>query len=393
MVRAVMVACRGSPVRLCRDHARRSIEAMVSAGQQTPPSATRANFVARARRFLSRRSVRWSAAFLFAVAGGAVFADWFVAFPEGASASYVGRGKCVNCHQAEFHRWEGSDHDKAMDLATPATVLGDFDDQEFTYHGQVSRFTREGDRFFVATDGPGGKPGRFQVSYTFGVKPLQQYMVEMERGRVQVLPFAWDTKGKRWFHLYQDDPRPIRHDDPLHWTQPGQNWNHVCADCHSTNLQKGYDNTTDTFHTTYSDIDVSCEACHGPGSMHVELAMKKWFFWDRRNGYGLAKLKGPDSSTQLDACPRCHSHRSSTYPGFHAGGAFLDHYLPALLDSGLYHEDGQIDEEVYEYGSFQQSLMYRKGVRCSDCHDPHSAKIKFQGNRLCTECHTPAKYD
>jgi len=280
-----------------------------------------------------------------------------------------------------------------MDVATPETVLGNFDQQQFDYHGLVSRFSREGDKFFVTTDGPDGKPCRFEVSYTFGVEPLQQYMVQMESGRIQVLPFAWDTKAKRWFHLYQDETRPVRHDDPLHWTQPGQNWNHVCADCHSTNLQKGYDNATDTFYTTYSEIDVSCEACHGPGSMHVELAEKKWFFWDRNHGYGLAKLKGPDASAQLDACARCHSHRSSIYPGFHAGGKFLDHYLPALLDTGLYHDDGQIDEEVYEYGSFHQSLMHRKGVRCTDCHDPHTTKVKFQGNRLCTECHLPAKYD
>jgi predicted CXXCH cytochrome family protein len=372
-------ASTGASLTLCPSHAGSSSHA----GSPSQPGG----------RWFRRRYLLGAVGVLLLLAGGFVFVDWFVAFPAGASAAYVGRGKCIDCHRAEHHRWKDSHHDKAMDLATADTVLGDFSDQELAYDGRTSRFTREGDKFFVSTDGPGGKPGKFEISYTFGVEPLQQYMVEMPRGRVQVLPFAWDTKGRRWFHLYQDEPRPVRHDDPLHWTQPGQNWNHVCADCHSTNLQKGYDNETDTFHTTYNEIDVSCEACHGPAGMHVELATKKWFFWDRRHGYGLAKLKGIDPSTQIDACARCHSHRHHIYPGFHAGGKLLDHYVPAMLDSGMYHDDGQIDEEVYEYGSFHQSLMHRKGVRCTDCHDPHTTKVKFQGNRLCTECHTPAKYD
>jgi len=326
------------------------------------------------------------------VGAGIVFADWWNCFPQGTKATYAGQGKCIQCHQPQHRRWHGSHHDQAMDLATPETVLANFD-QQFNYHGIDSKFTREGDKFFVETDGPDGELQKYPVKYTFGVEPLQQYMVEMEKGRVQVLPFAWDTVNKRWFHIYQDDPRPIRHDDPLHWTRPGQNWNHVCADCHSTNLQKNYDNETDSFKTTWSEIDVSCEACHGPGSLHIEIAEKKWLFWDRHHGYGLAKLKGEDPTAQLETCARCHSHRSSIYPDYHAGRRLLDHYIPALLDGGLYHLDGQINQEVYVHGSFQQSRMFREGVRCTDCHDPHSTKIKFQGNKLCSQCHEPVKFD
>jgi predicted CXXCH cytochrome family protein len=343
---------------------------------------------------LLRNIPRWCLVVLalFLIAAALPFFDWWLAIPESATAKYVGRGTCVKCHQTQHDLWHGSHHDKAMDFANSETVLGDFNGSEFAYHGVTSRFTREGEKFFVTTDGPDGKLQKFPIKYTFGVEPLQQYMIEMERGRVQVLSIAWDTNRRRWFHLYENDPKPIRHDDPLHWTQPGQNWNHVCADCHSTNLQKNYDNATDTFRTSFSEIDVSCETCHGPGSLHVQSA-EKWFFWDRKRGYALPRLKDKESSAQFETCARCHSHRSEIYPGYHGGPGFLDHYLPVLLDSGLYHHDGQIDDEVYEYGSFQQSLMYKKGVRCSDCHDPHSTRVKFSGNALCTQCHTPAKYD
>src|SRR3989304_2758946 len=124
-----------------------------------------------------------------------------------------------------------------------------------------------GGGFRVATDGPGGS-GEFEVAYVFGVEPLQQYLLALPRGRLQALTVAWDTRpkaqsGQRWFHLYPDEV--IAPDDPLHWTGRLQNWNLMCAECHSTALEKGYDFESDTYETTWSEIDVSCEACTGPG--------------------------------------------------------------------------------------------------------------------------------
>lgn len=326
------------------------------------------------------------------LAGLYVLGDWWFGIPEGTEATYVGRDSCVKCHAAQHDLWQHSDHDRAMDLATDETVLGDFNNEEFEYHGITSRFFRDGKKFLVTTDGPDGKLATFDVKYTFGVRPLQQYMVEMERGRVQVLPFAWDGVQGRWFHVYQDDPQAIRAGDPIHWTGPGGNWNHTCAECHSTDLRKNYDLAKDEFRTQFAEIDVSCEACHGPGSVHVELAAAWSPFWDRRLGYGLHKMKGQVNTAEIETCARCHAHRALVAEGFHAGHAFLDHYSPALLDTGIYFEDGQLLEESYEYGSFLQSLMYRKNVKCSDCHDPHSTRIRLQGNDLCLRCHQP-KYD
>jgi tetratricopeptide (TPR) repeat protein len=214
--------------------------------------------------------------------------------------------------------------------------------------------------------------------------------------RVQVLRVSWDTKAKRWFHLDPPDVREkLAPDDDLHWTGIAQRWNNMCADCHSTNLQKNFDVDSLTYHTTFSEIDVSCEACHGPGSLHVQLASAISPFWDRERGYALAQLKGKSNQGEIQACAHCHSRRQVVSTGYTAGCNYYDYFSNETLTPTSYHADGQILDEVYEYGSFLQSKMYHKAVRCTDCHDPHTARLKHEGNKVCTSCHQhPAgKYD
>lgn len=338
------------------------------------------------------------------IAGG-VFADYWSAEPAGITPQYVGRDTCAQCHAKETEAFIGSDHDKAMDLATEKTVIGDFNDVTFEHDGLVNRLFREGDRFMVHTEGQDGQMKDFEVKYVFGVFPLQQYMVEFDRNkdmeacdiaRLQVLRITWDSRDNRWFYLRPPDvAEKLAADDPLHWTGIAQRWQTMCADCHSTDLKRNFDPITATYHTTFSEIDVSCEACHGPASLHIELANKKSLFWDRRYGYGLAKLKGADPEPQLQTCAPCHSRRGMVKENFLAGADFCDHFRLETLGQATYHGDGQIKDEVYVYGSFLQSKMYHKGIRCTDCHDPHSLKLKFPGNEACTNCHqhSAGKYD
>ncbi len=331
----------------------------------------------------------------FLILGLALFlaGDWWFCRPADETAYYVGRGQCERCHQEETELWAESDHDLAMDRATPDAVLGDFDDARHTHPltGITSKMFRRGDEFLVTTDDSNGRMREFKVEYVFGVRPLQQYLVHTHGGRLQCLPVAWDTENKRWFHLYPHEKIPAG--DELHWTGPLQNWNYMCAECHSTDLQKKFDLATNTYHTTFSEIDVSCETCHGPGSLHVELADAKGPFWDRRHGFGLPNLKSEDPHVEIETCAPCHSRRRIVYPGFRPGNKFLDYYMPQLLDNDLYYADGQILEEDYVYGSFIQSRMYREKVRCTNCHDPHTTRVKFKDNRLCGQCHVPATYD
>jgi hypothetical protein len=298
----------------------------------------------------------------------------------------VAQDQCISCHDDIYQRWLGSHHDLAMQEANEKTVLGDFNDATFSHFDVTSRFYKSAGKFFVNTEGPDGSRHDYEIIYTFGFEPLQQYLIEFPQGRLQCLTIAWDTVRKEWFHLYPDER--ITHDDPLHWTGLYQNWNYMCADCHSTNLQKNYDEKTDTYSTTWDIIDVSCQACHGPGSEHVA-----WAEGNRdgnSSGYEntglLMDLKG-DPKAQVDACAPCHSRRSRISAEHWYGKAFLDVFRPSLLRQDLYFPDGQILEEVYVYGSFIQSKMHRAGVRCSDCHDPHSLELVKAGNAICVQCH------
>ena len=309
-----------------------------------------------------------------------------------AEAEFVGREQCIACHTEAYELWRGSDHDNAMDFATDETVLGDFDDAEFAHGGITSRFSRKDDGFFVFTEGPDGEMAEFKIEYTFGIEPLQQYLVPFPGGRLQALPIAWDTERDRWFTL--NPSTTIAPDDWLHWTRNGQNWNGMCAECHSTNLQKNFDAETNTFDTTWSEIDVSCEACHGPGSRHVAWAEVDPMGRELIDNYGLDVVSnGLDNRQYVEMCAPCHSRRSELPDYDHSQSDLLQYHVPSLLDEGLYHPDGQILEEVYVWGSFVQSKMYQVGVKCGDCHDPHSLALHKEGNGLCTQCHQPAIYD
>jgi tetratricopeptide (TPR) repeat protein len=330
--------------------------------------------------------------------GGAALAwDWYSVLPPEAVANsqFVGSKTCAECHQPEHALWRGSDHDRAMELATEKTVLGDFDNATLTYQGVTTRFFSQGDKFMVNTEGSDGEHHDYEIKYTFGVRPLQQYMVQFPDGRVQVLRESWDVVNKRWFYVTPPDVtnERIPPGDPFHWTGITQNWNTTCADCHSTNVHKNYNPVTNQYSTTFSEINVSCEECHGPGSVHVGLARSKSPFWDREIGYGLPDLKDKTLNVQIETCAKCHARRNPIHEDFRPGGQFMDHYEPFLLHEGIYHANGQILDEVYEYGSFLQSKMHANHVRCSDCHDPHSLKLKFVGNQLCAQCHVPGKYD
>jgi predicted CXXCH cytochrome family protein len=334
-------------------------------------------------------------------------------------ASYIGGEVCSGCHAAEAERWKGSHHALAMQKATEATVLGDFGGAQLEHFGVTTTFFRDGDRFMVRSDGPDGALHEYPIAFTFGVYPLQQYLIAMPGGRLQALGIAWDSRqkekgGQRWFHLYPDQKLPAG--DRLHWTGRDQTWNYQCADCHSTDLKKNYDLAADTYATSWTDVDVSCEACHGPGSRHVawaksaaakahapdssdRMGLTNWLkptdngHWKMNPETGIARRTEKLVSTELETCAACHSRRKLIVKNPKPGEPYLDAYLPALLEPGLYHADGQVDGEVYEYGSFLQSRMYHAGVTCSDCHDPHSAKLRAEGNALCAQCHMPAKFD
>lgn len=330
-----------------------------------------------------------------------------------APAGYVGARACAACHRAEAANWEKSHHALAMTQATPQTVLGDFSGVGVSEFGAGARFHRDGEDYLVDTEGRDGKPATVKVTDTFGWTPLQQYLVTFPDGRRQVLPWAYDTRpreagGQRWFHVYA---QAIAAGDPLHWTGVLQTWNHMCAECHSTALEKGYDAARNTYHTTFSEVSIGCESCHGPGAGHLA--------WAQTSPRPDAPLKGfaaavtprppvdwtPDPATGspsasvarpagdgVELCARCHSRRGVLSEHWVPGRPLADTHSAAVLIEGLFEADGQMRDEVFNDQAFKQSRMYARGVVCTDCHDPHSARLKAPGAQVCSQCHLPERF-
>ena len=304
-----------------------------------------------------------------------------------AESGFADNDTCAGCHRAEFEAWMGSDHQLAMQVADENSILGDFDDASITIDGVKSRFFRRDGRFWVNTAGADGVHADYPIAFVFGVRPVQQYLVAMPGGRLQCLVATWDDVEKRWYDLYPGET--IKPGDPYHWTGRYQNWNLMCAECHSTDLRENYDLTSDTYATTWAEINVSCQACHGPGHAHIQWAQSgQETDGESAGGHGLAvDYAAGDGAYQVETCARCHARRRRVSGEDAHGKPLLDDFMPALLRQDLYHPDGQILDEVYVYGSFVQSPMYREGVRCSDCHDPHSLELLAEGNGVCTSCH------
>jgi predicted CXXCH cytochrome family protein len=337
---------------------------------------------------------------------------------EAARPGFVGSATCAGCHAAQHADWQASDHARAMQPATRESVLAPFAGELVTAGASRAAFRRDGAAFIARTDGPDGAEGDFAVTETFGLDPLQQYLVLMPDGRRQPLPWAWDSRpraagGQRWFHLMAD--APPRAGDPLHWTGREQNWNFMCAACHSTGLVRGYDAAQDRYDTRWTEIAVGCEACHGPGARHVAWARDGaapgvanrglatalsdrsgggWRFADG-DARGIARWEGPprQAGPGVETCAPCHARARPLVADPPPASRFLDTHAPLLLVQGEYHADGQIQGEVFEWGSFAHSRMQRAGVVCADCHQPHSARLRAEGNAVCAQCHLPTRFE
>ena len=326
------------------------------------------------------------------------------------SAHYVGTATCESCHSSQAAEWRKSQHQAAMAERTTAPWPA-------TSATLASPTTARRARSSSATaSSSSGRTVRTESSrtsrseYTFGVEPLQQYLIEFRTAgcRPSRSPGTRDPKeagGQRWFHLY---PRErVGHDDELHWTRPSQNWNYMCADCHSTARAQELRRRDRSIPDDWSEISVGCEACHGPGSRHVtwaadatpksavesdstkglmaQLDERRGVTWSvecrdgQRDALDSRAHTRVARSRRLRAVSLASQRRSpkDTKPG----KPFLDYYRPALLTRPLYHADGQQRDEVYDWGSFLQSRMYAQGVTCSDCHNPHSGKLRADGQR------------
>ena len=324
---------------------------------------------------------------------------------------YVGSSQCRDCHKQQYQAWQGSHHDKAMQHASSGSVLANFNNASITFRGKQNRFFKKEAEFWVNIEGPDGQFHDYKIKYTFGYQPLQQYMVEFDDGRVQLIPFAWDSRstsagGQRWFHLY---PEFTENHQEFFWTNTGQNWNYMCADCHSTDVKKNFDQKSNSYNTTFSEINVGCEACHGPASKHIngsqkpDKTVKSSGFsrnlsqavtsWVSKTDRSTLIPQNTNQSQQVLVCAQCHSrHTQISNNDVTKSGEFGDRYMLSLINQQHYYPDGQVYDEDFVYGSFLQSKMHKNGVVCSNCHDPHSAKLTLPKEHVCLQCHQSQTY-
>lgn len=328
------------------------------------------------------------------------------------SKSSVAQEDCKTCHETVVEQWANSHHAKSMSIANSSSVLADFDNHEIKHFDTNLRFYKEGENFVIEVNGSTGK-SEYQVSNVFGFHPLQQYLIKREGGKKQVFPFAWDTRplkdgGQRWFSMYPNSS--LDDVDRFHWTQPLQNWNGMCADCHSTNLQRNYDISGKSFNTEWEEINVSCTSCHSVPQNHSEVKTKKGnrlikesLIWLRGKDNNIAQLHNLDGtlasldsirmrSQEMESCFACHSLRLPLTNDFSADESYLDQFHPTFLGAPIYYPDGQPKEESFVLGSFLQSKMFKAGVICSDCHNPHTLELKQDDNAVCLQCHKPSEY-
>ena len=304
---------------------------------------------------------------------------------------FVGDQSCKSCHAKEYNDWLQSHHFMAMQPANDSTVEGNFNNATFSADGVSSRFFKKKGKFFINTQGNDGRNHDYEVKFTFGFTPLQQYLVEFPGGRMQVPRVSWDTKQKKWFHQYAGQKIPSH--DWLHWTGNAQNWNTMCASCHSTNLQKNYDIDADAYNTTYSVVNVSCESCHGPGKMHIDFVNSTDYKNGKRTPGAYAQLdSGAGQLAQINTCMPCHARKADISASPSPSDEIMDNYIPEVPTTEHYFADGQVNDEDYIYTSFLQSKMFRLGVKCSNCHNPHSGQTLFTANQLCLQCHAKS-YD
>jgi len=293
------------------------------------------------------------------------------------TTEWVDEQQCGTCHQEQNQQWKKSHHAMAMAKPSAESVRAQFDSRSFG----SKQFYQKNQRYWLTAATANGEEKHYPVAYTFGWQPLQQYLVETERGRLQAFSLAWDTEKEQWFSLYPDQASEPGH--PLHWQQPPHTANSQCISCHVSNYQANYDLPSDSFNSQWQALGVGCQSCHGPASAHLRWAQAPSNL--ALKGFNISLR---EAEPQLNSCAQCHSRRIEL-TDFTAEADVHDQFLVSPLSADLYEVDGKIQDEVFEYGSFVQSRMYQAGVTCSDCHNGHSGELRAEGNAVCSQCHNP----
>lgn len=214
--------------------------------------------------------------------------------------TYIGARECSSCHRGDVNDLhEESAHALTLREADDDdAVLADFssdDVPEFQFPGQETA------QPITADD----------LAYAVGAgRKIQRYLYETDDEELLVLPFEWNVEEQAW------QPYTAGHPG----TTTGDDWTTNCAGCHTTGL--------DLERSRWEDDGVQCEACHGPGSEHQEIADQAG---RRASEEEVLEIRAAIyNSPDAQMCGQCHS------AGLSADGLpFPNAYRPGLnlLDS------------------------------------------------------------
>ncbi|MDP3849413.1 MAG: tetratricopeptide repeat protein [Luteolibacter sp.] len=309
---------------------------------------------------------------------------------------YAGSASCKECHATAYTGWEKSNHGLAEREYREDMDKAAFSPKQSLQHGPDTSeaFLDAAGLAKILTRGLGDLRRAYPVTRIIGNDPLRQFLIPAPGGRLQTCDVSYDPHKNELFDVYGEEER--NPGDWGAWTGQGMNWNAMCAACHNTRLRKNYEPSTNSYHTTMAEMSVGCEACHGPMKDHVDWqkspppeSTRKDQENNKKPGIHDPTIKRQTRDQMLETCGACHSRRGELTGDLIPGESFYDHFsLTVTDDTDTYHPDGQVRDENYEFTSFLSSRMHHVGIRCADCHEPHSATRLIPGNMLCMRCHS-----
>jgi tetratricopeptide (TPR) repeat protein len=323
-------------------------------------------------------------------------AQWFQRIRhESANLSgYSGTQSCRECHEKFYQLWSSSHHGLAMQpftaelfqtrLAAQAKdqVIGDLD----------YRVEFDGKQGWMRESGPKGNK-KYPIVHALGGKNVFYFLTPMDRGRLQVLPLAYDVQRKSWFDTAASGIRHFRdiEEKPLAWKDPEYTFNTSCYGCHVSQFSRNYDLKTDTYKSVWREPGINCEACHGSVVEHIRVC--------RQAAKGKPPLdlkidliRPPKYSRKIsgDACAACHAKASPLTVSYQPGDDFFDHFDLGILDLPDYYPDGRDLGENYTYTQWLLSPCVKSGkMDCLHCHTS-SGRFRFTDDKkddACMPCH------
>lgn len=304
---------------------------------------------------------------------------------------YVGAAACAGCHAQQHARWQASPHGRAMALPRPGAVLGRFDGQAVSIGGgyQITP-SRVGDAYYLTIGGapPSGTSSidsaqRHRVELVLGSgRQHQIYLTRAQSGALQVLPAYFATRTGEWLSTAQQMGTSLDPASPRYWQRDEMVSTGACIHCHLSQARTRTDGRT--VESTYVDLPVNCESCHGPGRAHVTARAA-----GQADAYSDLRLLSKEQEAQL--CARCHAGQHPIWDA--ARGAVR----PVTLANGSFRPDASQFGTPYQYGGHVSSGCYQRGAAtCSACHDPHRQTARTlagdsaEGDRAdeqCSVCH------